>query len=135
MAYKDGRPAPVPAPKKNRKITGAAGEQAAAELLLSADYRIVERNWRCRSGELDIIASKDGVLVIVEVRSRSAGALRFGSPAESVNTRKIRQVRETAAVYLHQTGQTMSPVRFDVIAVILDQAGRPVSTEHLIGVF
>ncbi|ANS73988.1 endonuclease [Paenibacillus yonginensis] len=124
MAYKD-----------LRKTTGAAGEQAAVELLLAENYRILARNWRCRSGELDIIALKDGVLVIVEVRSRSAGALRFGSPAESVNLRKIRQVRDTAAVYLHQTGQSHSSVRFDVVAVILDKAGQPVSTEHIIAAF
>ncbi|WP_223066847.1 YraN family protein [Paenibacillus caui] len=121
--------------RDNRKATGAAGEKAAADFLEHEGYTILERNWRCRSGELDIVACKDGLVVIVEVRSRSAGSSSFGSPAESVNARKIRQVRDTAQVYLFQSGRSGLAVRFDVVAVLLDRKGEAVSTEHIMAAF
>ncbi|WP_138493993.1 YraN family protein [Paenibacillus pinistramenti] len=130
-----GQKQPAAGPKRNRKQTGALGEQAAAELLAREGYEILARNWRCRSGELDIIAFKDHQFIFVEVRTRSAGALMFGNPAESVDARKIKQVRDTAAVYLYQQGKGDAAVRFDVVAVIVNKAGQAVTADHLIGAF
>ena len=121
--------------KLNRKEIGAAGEDAASRLLEQNNYRILHRNWRCRTGELDIVASIEGTLVVVEVRSRSNHSSSYGTAAESVNYRKMNQVRSTAEVYLYQHRLSDRPVRFDVITVLIDRQGQAVSTDHLISAF
>lgn len=121
--------------KDNRRAKGALAEQAAASFLETQGYRIVERNWRCRSGEIDLIAEHSDTIVVVEVRSRSVTALSFGTPAESITPRKIRQVRETANVYLHQMHCEQRSVQFDVIAVMLAQGGAIASVEHIKNAF
>ncbi|MNP35257.1 hypothetical protein D3C76_1285810 [compost metagenome] len=103
----------------NRKAKGAAAEAAAALYLASRGYTVVETNWRCRSGELDLITEYQGRLVFIEVRSRSGSPLP-GTPEESVDARKIRQVRSTAGVYLHMKEQQDRAVSFDVISVQLN---------------
>ncbi|APB71492.1 YraN family protein [Paenibacillus polymyxa] len=118
--------------KDQRKAKGAMGEEAAALFLENLGYRIIERNWRCRSGEIDLIAKQEHILVFIEVRSRSSS--KYGTPAESVTARKIAQVRQTAAVYLHMNGIGEAPIRFDMIsAQLIDE--KAVVTDHLIGAF
>lgn len=121
--------------KDERKLRGRQAEEHAAQYLLQEGYLIVERNWRCRSGELDIIAEQNGMLVIVEVRSRSSRSMGFGAPAESMTPRKIRQVRDTAAVYLHRHGASTSNVRFDLIGIVLGPDLQVESLEHYIASF
>lgn len=121
-------------PGDERKERGRHAERAAAEYLLSLDYTIVERNWRCRSGEIDLIARQGNWIIIVEVRSRSSRAAGYGTAVEAVTPRKIAQVRSTAAVYLHQTGQSDAHVRFDVIAITFDRTGK-VELEHIPAAF
>lgn len=104
--------------KDNRRQKGAAAEEAAAIWLQGKGYRVLDRNWRCRFGELDIVAEWKGALIFIEVRSRS-GAPGFGMPSESVNARKIVQVRNTAQQYVHSKRLHDSPVRFDVISILL----------------
>ncbi len=101
----------------NRKEKGKAAEQAAALHLERNGWTVKERNWSCRTGELDLIAVKDQTILFVEVRSRSGSG--FGLPAESVDARKIQKVRHTAEVYLHRFGLSDRVIRFDVIAVML----------------
>ncbi|MNB95627.1 hypothetical protein D3C75_428110 [compost metagenome] len=103
----------------SRKQKGAAAEAAAALYVASRGYTVLETNWRCRSGELDLIAEYQGGLVFIEVRSRSGSPLP-GTPEESVNARKIRQVRSTAEVYLHMQSLQEQAVSFDVISVQLN---------------
>ncbi|MEC0183409.1 YraN family protein [Paenibacillus peoriae] len=118
--------------KDRRKAKGTMGEQAAALFLEDLGYQIIARNWRCRSGELDLIAKLEDTFVFIEVRSRSSS--RFGTPAESVTARKITQVRQTASVYLHMNGIGDAPIRFDMLAVRLtDEAA--VVTDHFIDAF
>jgi putative endonuclease len=105
-----------------RRETGKLGETAAAALLESKGYRIVARNWRCRSGELDLVAEQSGTLVIVEVRTRRPTGTH-GTAKEAVDARKQRQVRETAQFYLYATKQFDVKLRFDVIAVELPRHG------------
>ncbi|MNL65630.1 hypothetical protein D3C87_1899830 [compost metagenome] len=93
-------------------------------------YNIIDSNWRCRSGELDIIAEYGEVLIFVEVRSRSGSPLQ-GTPEESVDERKIRQVRATARVYLHMKGQEERRVSFDVITVMLNEDLGITSLHHI----
>ncbi|WP_405114177.1 YraN family protein [Paenibacillus sp. FSL K6-1217] len=113
-----------------RQEKGAAAEQAARMYLTSQGYLIRDYNWRCRSGELDIIAEYEGALVFIEVRSRSGSAMQ-GTAEESVDARKIRQVRETARVYLHMQGLQPAAVSFDVIAVQLQPDLSIASLRHI----
>ena len=101
---------------------GALGEEAAAELLRKAGYRIVARNHRCRRGEVDVIAEKGELLVFVEVRTRATAA--FGGPEETVDLRKQRRVIAAARDFLAQRRGPAKAARFDVIAVV-DAPGGP----------
>lgn len=121
-------------PLDGRKARGRLAEEAGARFLLGQGYVLLERNWRCRSGEIDIIAKKEGVIVIVEVRSRSLHSERYGTPAESITPRKIKQVRETAAVYLQWSRQLDEPIRFDVLAVRMEQ-NEVAAIEHIVNAF
>lgn len=107
-------------PLDGRKALGQWGEELAADYLVSQGCKIVERNWRSRAGEIDIIAEAEGVLIFVEVRTRRTTA-RFGTPAESVDARKQRQVREIAQLYLHMTRKHEVRCRFDVVAITSPQ--------------
>ncbi|WP_310550331.1 YraN family protein [Paenibacillus glufosinatiresistens] len=113
-----------------RRMKGQAGEDAAEQYLRSRGYRIIERNWRCRAGELDLIAELKGVTVFVEVRTRSGGSL-LGTPEESVDVRKQHRVRRTASMFLHASGGAERPVSFDVIAVRLEDGMRVASLHHI----
>jgi putative endonuclease len=95
---------------------GALGEEAAAELLRKAGYRIVARNHRCRRGEVDLIAEKGELLVFIEVRTRATAA--FGGPEETVDPRKQRRVIAAARDFLAQRRGPAKAARFDVIAVV-----------------
>ena len=99
----------------DRKETGAMGEQAAAEYLLSQGYELLARNWHCRWGELDLVARKEKILAFVEVKTRKPGAMV--SPLEAVNRTKRRKLIRSAQAYLMELGETELQPRFDVAAV------------------
>lgn len=117
-----------------RSSVGRAGEGAAAEHLLQLGYGLEARNWRCRWGEIDIIAEDGTTLVFVEVRSRT-NPTRFGTAVEAVTPRKCRQVREVATVYLKQRKTSPHSIRFDVIAVTFLRDGMVGEIKHLPGAF
>lgn len=96
---------------------GKKGEDAAASFLIKEGYKIVERNFRCPLGEIDIVAVDKGVLVFVEVKTRSSN--KFGLPEEAVNRRKQHQMTKAAQLYISRKRLFNSPARFDVVAVIL----------------
>lgn len=103
-----------------RKKTGQSGEQEACRRLIEEGYVIRDVNWRCRSGEIDIVAELGSRIIFVEVRSRSVSSLgRFGTAAESVDYRKMQKIRGAAVVYLRQMGLQERAIRFDVITVAL----------------
>src|SRR4051812_10179 len=106
-------------PADNRKRLGAYGEQLAERYLREHGCHVLERNWRCRSGEIDLIAMDGEVVVFIEVRTRRMTG-RFGTPQESVNHRKQKQVRDTSQVYLHMNNKHDCKVRFDLISVKMD---------------
>lgn len=100
---------------QNKRQTGAAYELKAEEYLLGNGYKILERNFRNRSGEIDIIAKKDGVIRFVEVKYRTTSD--FGSPLEAVDARKQNQIRKVAMYYLMKNKLSeWTPCQFDVIA-------------------
>jgi putative endonuclease len=109
-----------------RADLGGRGEDAAASWYRSASYEIVDRNWRCAEGELDVVAqSADrSVLVFCEVKTRRSE--RFGSPFEAVTPAKQRRVRKLAALWLRSArpgGLRYGRVRFDVAAVTAAPGG------------
>ncbi len=100
-----------------RKQSGNIAEEAAARYLTLKGYKILERNYFCRVGEIDIIAEKDGVLVFVEVKNRMIDLMGYGFQA--VTKAKQRKICRAAAVYLAE--RDLSPerdMRFDVIDVL-----------------
>ena len=99
---------------------GASAEADAAHLLATAGYRIVERNFRCKAGELDIIARDGDVLVFIEVRSRADD--EHGSAAEMIGRTKQRRVARVAAVYLQLRSPAFDECRFDVVAITAGEA-------------
>ena len=99
----------------NRR-TGSEYEARAAEYLTAKGYRILEKNFRCRQGEIDLIARDGSYLVFVEVKYRSS--LAKGAPAEAVGPLKQRRIRQTAVFYLYSRGLGLdSPCRFDVVSI------------------
>lgn len=117
-----------------RKTTGAHGEALAANYLRRHGYAIRETNWRCRLGELDIVAQQQQTLVFVEVRTRSSA--RLGSPEESVTTAKQRRLAglaETYLLFLESAGRPWTgPWRIDVVAVEIDRWSGMAKLNHLI---
>ena len=95
--------------------TGARGERAATLYLLLRGYRILERNYLCRLGEIDIVALKKGVIVFVEVRTRQEGALV--DPIESINDIKLAHMIEAARYFLTARSKSGACSRFDIISV------------------
>ena len=95
---------------------GAWGEELVATWYREHGYDIVARNWRCRQGEIDIIASSGAVLVICEVKTRANAD--FGSPASAVDVNKQQRLRRLAAHWLSENPNSRVSVRFDVAAVI-----------------
>lgn len=94
---------------------GVSGEDRAASLLARSGMRLVERNYRCKVGELDIIALDGDTLVFVEVRSRQSAA--FGSALDAVGWQKRRKVSRVALQYISARRPTFQTARFDVVAV------------------
>ena len=116
---------------RSKDVLGRQGEQAAVEYLQSAGYRILDRNWRCAEGELDIVAAHSRSLVACEVKTRSGN--RYGSPLEAISRAKQRRVRRLAVSWLVAHGVLFDQVRIDVIGVTRDPSGR-FSVEHMPGV-
>ncbi len=96
------------------KLTGQCGEDAAAAFLKKKGYKIIERNYRNKIGEIDIIAKNGENLVFVEVKTRKNE--EFGTPAEAVTYYKKQKIVNTAKFYLYKNPTTLN-IRFDVIEV------------------
>ena len=111
----------------NRKTLGALGEKRAAEFLRKRGYRILETNFRCREGELDIISRHKDCLVFVEVRTRSSAD--FGSPEESITRAKKEKLVAVALAYLQTHRNLPESWRFDVVAVEVGPLGETTRIE------
>lgn len=106
----------------NRKNVGWMGEETACRVLQQRGYRIIARNFRCRFGEIDIIAFHQGMLVFIEVRARTS--LIAGFPEESINYYKRRRIRKVAEYYLMIHNKPDAPYRFDVVAILFTNEGQ-----------
>ena len=113
---------------------GAYGERLAARYLTESGMQILDRNWRCDQGEIDIVAMDDTCLVIVEVKTRRS--LAYGSPVEAVTAVKAARLRRLAACWLtdHRAHvDSVVDVRIDVVGVLRPRSG-PARIEHLVAV-
>jgi putative endonuclease len=115
----------------DRRCFGGEGEDATARLLEAQGYAIRSRNFRCRYGEIDLVAEKDDTLCFVEVRMRSSAI--WGDPSNSISHSKQRRVVKTALHYLLAHGLQNRMIRFDVVSVI--GRGRDAVLEHLPNAF
>lgn len=116
-----------------KDAVGRYGEQRAVEYLVDEGLTVLDRNWRCSDGEIDVIAREGDALVFVEVKTRSTRA--FGDPAEAVVPAKAARLRRLAARWLvEHSDQHWPAVRFDVIAVIRRGPDGP-SLRHVRGAF
>ena len=100
----------------NKRATGAAYEQKAAAHLISLGYEILEFNFRCKAGEVDIVARDGEYLVFVEVKYRAS--LRKGYPLEAISLQKQKTISKCAMYYLMKHGLSDVPVRFDVVGIL-----------------
>ena len=98
-----------------RQTVGAYGERRAAEHLQAQGLVILHRNWRCPDGEVDLILRDGDDVVFCEVKTRRGDT--FGSPAEAVDYRKVRKLRQLAARWLAESGVHPRGIRFDVVEV------------------
>ncbi|HHH52756.1 MAG TPA: YraN family protein [Bacteroidetes bacterium] len=102
---------------------GKKGEEIAVEFLVEKGYLILERNWRFKKAEIDIIAKdKDGTLVFVEVKTRSY--TYFGEPEAFVNDKKKSLMLDTASEYMRTIDYDWA-IRFDIIGIVIEKEGSP----------
>jgi putative endonuclease len=113
--------------------TGRQGEKLAQEYLKEHGYSIIENNYRCVDGEVDIVASKGAFLAFVEVRTKSTR--KFGTPEESITRRKKQKLVAVSQHYLQDHDIEHVPWRIDFIAVELDGTGCPTRIEHFENAF
>ncbi|EHI12947.1 hypothetical protein KEK_18648 [Mycolicibacterium thermoresistibile ATCC 19527] len=118
----------------SRAEIGALGEQLAVGYLESRGMEVLDRNWRCRHGELDVVAADRAArtVVFVEVKTRTGDG--FGTAAEAVTTAKVRRLRRLAGLWLTVHGGGWAGIRIDVIGVRLDRSGQLRGLDHFQGV-
>ncbi len=114
-----------------KDVLGRRGEELAAGYLESLGMRVVDRNWRCPEGEIDIVALDGDALVIAEVKTRRS--LAYGHPFEAVGADKLARLHRLASAWCREHELRMPLRRVDVIAVLDDGVGEP-AVEHLKGV-
>ena len=112
---------------------GRWGEQRAAEYVESLGWEVVDRNWRCPSGEIDIVAwdEQTGTLVVVEVKSRSGRA--YGDPLEAITDAKASRLVRLAAAWLRENEVSVPRVRVDAIGIVAPR-GQDCEITHLPGI-
>lgn len=113
------------------RSVGDRGEQLAVDLAQSLGWEIIERNWRCPSGEIDLVARDDQTLVVVEVKTRRS--TRFGAPIEAITPAKLARLKRLAGAYVSTRHVESLALRVDVIGILLC-ANQPPQVQHLQGV-
>jgi putative endonuclease len=114
-----------------KDVLGREGEQAAVDYLTKRGFRILDRNWRCADGEIDIVAVERHALVVCEVKTRSG--TRYGTPLEAVSRAKHRRLRRLAVQWLNAHGIRFEQIRIDVVGLLYEGTGG-FTIEHVRGV-
>lgn len=115
-----------------KNVVGQSGEAFAAAFLEKKGYRVLERNYRSRFGEIDLIAQDGKTIVFVEVKARRT--LRWGDPAQAVHHRKQQKIFQVAQLYLMRQEKEDVPCRFDVVEVIITPDGSS-RIHHILNAF
>lgn len=115
-----------------RRAIGAYGERLAARHLEESGLELLQRNWRCAEGEIDLILRDGDDVVFCEVKTRRTAA--FGPPAAAVDHRKVRRLRHLAARWLTEAGVRVERIRFDVVEVLPQPRGAA-RVSHIRGAF
>lgn len=117
---------------KKKKTTGTVGEDIAVKFLIRKGYHILERNWRIKGGEIDIVADDGGTIVFVEVKSRTS--TEYGRGEEAITPHKKEKIISAAKACLRHKGQDR-PCRFDVIAILFEKNGKVKEINHIENAF
>ncbi len=117
---------PLPTPKE----LGIHGEKVAEKHLMGLGYRILDRNWRWRKGELDLVAEQGEEIVIVEVKARRSQT--YGLPEESITRSKQEKLIQTAYAYLRSANRQDAAWRIDVVAIDMEDDGTVIRLEHIV---
>jgi len=115
--------------KAFNKDIGSLGENISESYLKNLGYRILEKNFRCKCGEIDLIATNNGYICFIEVKTRYG--TNFGIPAESVTYSKQHKIHKTAQVYILRKNIIDYDFRFDVMEVILNGYDNDFSINHI----
>ncbi len=125
------RPTPVPTTRQTSKQRlGAYGEELAAQHLARQGMTVLDRNWRCEIGEIDLVLRDGSTLVVCEVKTRSS--TDFGTPHEAVTPRKVDRMRALAARWLQAHQVRPLDIRLDMVCVLSPRRG-PVEIDHVPG--
>lgn len=108
---------------------GQEGENLAEICLKRKKYNIIERNWRSKFGEIDLVCSKKREIVFVEVKSRSSNL--YGEAAEAIDDKKKQKLKLLAEAYLQKMRLENKTARFDIVTVMWEDKSRPPEIEHL----
>jgi|SRR5215469_12321371 len=111
-----------------KDVLGQHGEQLAASFLAEAGLTVVDRNWRCKEGEIDIVAVDGRTLVICEVKTRSG--VRFGTPIEAITRQKAFRLRKLAVLWVRAHGLIFDQIRIDIVGVLRGPSGE-FTIEHV----
>lgn len=114
-----------------KQALGAYGETLAARHLVEQGMVLLERNWRCEAGEIDLVLRDGDVLVVCEVKTRSS--LRYGTPHEAVTDVKVARLRRLAARWLEVRGVAARDIRIDLVAIVRPRRGASV-LDHVRGI-
>ena len=118
--------------KYNRAL-GNKGEEIALKYLQQKNYQIIEQNFSCKWGEIDLIALKNNKLYFIEVKTRTS--LKKGRPEEAINRRKFQSLTRTVHIYLNKYQLHTHPWQVDVLAILLDNAARRAKIKHIPNVY
>jgi putative endonuclease len=131
--YRPGEPSSLPEvmAMHPKDVLGRDGEQAAVNYLEGCGFRILDRNWRCAEGEIDIVAVDRHTFVVCEVKTRSGK--RYGTPLEAVGRAKRSRLRKLAVRWLTAHGVRFDQIRIDVVGLLYEGTGG-FTIEHLRGV-
>lgn len=109
---------------------GRAGERIAAEYLVKKGYKVIDKNFHARNGEIDIIAiQNNNILVFIEVKTR--GSQEFGEPLEAINYRKLKSLIRVAQYYKLMHPRLPEQLRIDAVSIKLSENKKPIVVEHI----
>ena len=112
----------------NKKLLGNYGEDLACKFLIEKGYLILQRNFNCRFGEIDIVAECENIIVFVEVKSRYS--LNYGNGIESINLPKVKNIINSSKYYIHLKHLYNYYIRYDVIVINLELEGNKKNIQH-----